>query len=290
MRKTYRKTQIITAAMLTAAFALTGCAGKQPDSGSTKENGTQLQSQNQTQNHEDVSYQAESESNYDSQIQQDTAAGAQSDNSGADSAGQAQADSKTATESAPVEQTPISEPSAPVSQPTQEVQVPVTTPVPSPTTAPTATPTAAPTQAPAVSSQDIVSQANALSAANIAYYNEILDLVNNIRAEAGVSPLTLNTTLCQAATVRAIEMDNTGVFSHTRPDGTDCWSVFKLYGITYRTCGENIAMGQRTPAQVVESWRNSPGHYANMVKAGFGKLGVGMSNSNRIYWVQMFTN
>lgn len=286
MRKTYRKTQIITAAMLAAALALTGCAGEQPDSGSTQENGTQLQSQNQTQKHEDVSYQAESESNYDSQIQQDTATGAQSDNSWADSAGQAQADSKTATESAPVEQTPISEPSATVSQPTQEVQVPVTTPVPSPTTAPTA----APTQAPAVSSQDIVSQANALSAANIAYYNEILELVNNIRAEAGVSPLTLDTTLCQAATVRAIEMDNTGGFSHTRPDGTDCWSVFKLYGITYRTCGENIAMGQRTPAQVVESWRNSPGHYANMVKAGFGKLGVGMSNSNRIYWVQMFTN
>lgn len=277
MRKTYRKTQIITAAILAAALALTGCAGKQPDSRSTQENGTQLQSQNQ----------------------QNPAADTEADNPGTDSAKQAQADSKTAPESAPtpdketsapVEQTPISKPSAPVSQPTQEVQVPVTNPVPSPTTAPTAAPTAAPTLATAASSQDIVSQANALSAANIAYYSEILELVNNIRAEAGVSPLTLDTTLCQAATVRAIEMDNTGVFSHTRPDGTDCWSVFKLYGITYRTCGENIAMGQRTPAQVVESWRNSPGHYANMVKAGFGKLGVGMSNSNRIYWVQMFTN
>lgn len=277
MRKTYRKTQIITAAILAAALALTGCAGKQPDSRSTQENGTQLQSQNQ----------------------QNPAADTEADNPGTDSAKQAQADSKTAPESAPtpdketsapVEQTPISKPSAPVSQPTQEVQVPVTNPVPSPTTAPTTAPTAAPTLATAASSQDIVSQANALSAANIAYYSEILELVNNIMAEAGVSPLTLDTTLCQAATVRAIEMDNTGVFSHTRPDGTDCWSVFKLYGITYRTCGENIAMGQRTPAQVVESWRNSPGHYANMVKAGFGKLGVGMSNSNRIYWVQMFTN
>lgn len=277
MRKTYRKTQIITAAILAAALALTGCAGKQPDSRSTQENGTQLQSQNQ----------------------QNSAADTETDNPGTDSAKQAQTDSKTAPESAPapdketsapVEQTPISKPSAPVSQPTQEVQVPVTNPVPSPTTAPTTALTAAPTQATADSSQDIVSQANALSAANIAYYSEILELVNNIRAEAGVSPLTLDMTLCQAATVRAIEMDNTGVFSHTRPDGTDCWSVFKLYGITYRTCGENIAMGQRTPAQVVESWRNSPGHYANMVKAGFGKLGVGMSNSNRIYWVQMFTN
>ena len=277
MRKTYRKTKIITAAILAAALALTGCAGKQPDSRSTQENGTQLQSQNQ----------------------QNPAADTEADNPGTDSAKQAQADSKNAPESAPapdketsapVEQTPISKPSAPVSQPTQEVQVPVTNPVPSPTTAPTTAPTAAPTQATADSSQDIVSQANALSAANIAYYSEILELVNNIRAEAGVSPLTLDMTLCQVATVRAIEMDNTGVFSHTRPDGTDCWSVFKLYGITYRTCGENIAMGQRTPAQVVESWRNSPGHYANMVKAGFGKLGVGMSNSNRIYWVQMFTN
>lgn len=277
MRKTYRKTQIITAAILAAALALTGCAGKQPDSRSTQENRTQLQSQNQ----------------------QNPAADTEADNPGTDSAKQAQADSKNAPESAPtpdketsapVEQTPISKPSAPVSQPTQEVQVLVTNPVPSPTTAPTTAPTVAPTLATADSSQDIVSQANALSAANIAYYSEILELVNNVRAEAGVSPLTLDMTLCQAATVRAIEMDNTGVFSHTRPDGTDCWSVFKLYGITYRTCGENIAMGQRTPAQVVESWRNSPGHYANMVKAGFGKLGVGMSNSNRIYWVQMFTN
>ena len=277
MRKTYRKMQIIIAAILASALAFTGCAGKQPDSRSTQENGTQLQSQDQ----------------------QNPAADTEADNPGTDSAKQAQADSKTAPESAlapdketsaPVEQTPISKPSATVSQPTQEVQVPVTNPVLSPTTAPTTAPTAAPTQATADSSQDIVSQANALSAANIAYYSEILELVNNIRAEAGVSPLTLDTTLCQAATVRAIEMDNTGVFSHTRPDGTDCWSVFKLYGITYRTCGENIAMGQRTPAQVVESWRNSPGHYANMVKAGFGKLGVGMSNSNRIYWVQMFTN
>ena len=286
MRKTYRKTQIITAAMLTAALALTGCAGKQPDSGSIQENGTQLQSQNQTQSHEDVSYQAQSESTQDSQMQQNPAADTEADNPGTDSAKQAQADSKTAPESEPVGQTPISKPSDTVSQPTQAATAQITTPVPSPTTAPTA----ATTQSPATSTENIVSQANALSAANIAYYNEILDLVNSIRAEAGVSPLTLDTTLCQAATVRAIEMDNTGVFSHTRPDGTDCWSVFKLYGITYRTCGENIAMGQRTPAQVVESWRNSPGHYANMVKAGFGKLGVGMSNSNRIYWVQMFTN
>ena len=270
MRKPYRKTQIITAAILAAALATTGCAGTQTDSRSTQAKCTQLQSRNQ----------------------QNPAADTETDNPGTDSSKQAQADSKTAPESAPapdketsalVEQTPISKPSAPVSQPTQEVQVPVTNPVPSPTTAPTAAPTAAPTQETADSSQDIISQANALSAANIAYYSEILELVNNVRAEAGVSPLTLDMTLCQAATVRAIEMDNTGVFSHTRPDGTDCWSVFKLYGITYRTCGENIAMGQRTPAQVVESWRNSPGHYANMVKAGFGKLGVGMSNSNRIY-------
>lgn len=63
----------------------------------------------------------------------------------------------------------------------------------------------------------------------MSYYNDILTLVNQLRAEAGVQPLTLDTTLCQAATMRAIEIDYSDYFSHSRPDGTSCFTVFNTY-------------------------------------------------------------
>ena len=64
---------------------------------------------------------------------------------------------------------------------------------------------------------ELLEESNAIAAQNIAYYNEVLTLVNEIRAEAGVQPLTLDTTLCQAATMRSLEMNYSQQFSHTRP-------------------------------------------------------------------------
>lgn len=140
----------------------------------------------------------------------------------------------------------------------------------------------------------LLSESNSKAAANMSYYNDILTLVNQLRAEAGVQPLTLDTTLCQAATMRAIEIDYSDYFSHTRPDGTSCFTVFNTYSINYGNCGENIAAGQQTPQAVVTAWKNSEGHYANMISDNYTKLGVGMSNEGvggyGIYWVQLFTN
>jgi uncharacterized protein YkwD len=140
---------------------------------------------------------------------------------------------------------------------------------------------------------ELLEESNAIAAQNIAYYNEVLTLVNEIRAEAGVQPLTLDTTLCQAATMRSLEMNYSQQFSHTRPSGEACFSVFGTYGVGYRTAGENIAAGQRTPESVVNAWKNSEGHYKNMINANFNKLGVGMSNMQMgygIYWTQLFTD
>lgn len=128
----------------------------------------------------------------------------------------------------------------------------------------------------------------------MSYYQEVLNLVNQIRAEKGVAPLTLDTTLCKAASMRALEMDYSGVFSHTRPNGEDCWTALRTYSVSYSSCGENIAAGQATPAQVVNAWKNSSGHYDNMIDASFTKLGVGYSATGigayGHYWCQLFTN
>ena len=121
------------------------------------------------------------------------------------------------------------------------------------------------------------------------YANQVLQLVNQERAKAGLSALTTNSTLTAAANKRAQETKQS--FSHTRPNGTSFSSVLKEYNISYRTAGENIAYGQRTPSEVVNGWMNSPGHRANILNADFNKIGIGVYESNgTIYWSQLFTN
>ena len=116
----------------------------------------------------------------------------------------------------------------------------------------------------------------------------VLELVNAARAENGKSPLTLNTSLCQVAQLRADEIVKS--FSHTRPDGTSCFTALKGAGLSYRTCGENIAAGQGTPAAVMDSWMNSSGHRANILNAQYTAIGVGVyrSASGTLHWVQLF--
>ena len=145
----------------------------------------------------------------------------------------------------------------------------------------------------AATDAELLEESNSVAEANMQYYNEVLTLVNAIREEAGVHPLTLDTTLCQAATMRSLEMSYSRSFSHTRPNGSSCFSVLDTYAVDYSSAGENIAVGYPTPADVVEGWKNSSGHYANMVSASFNKLGVGMSKlqtGSNEYWTQIFTD
>ena len=80
-------------------------------------------------------------------------------------------------------------------------------------------------------------------------------------------------------------------FSHTRPNGSSCFSVVDELGIGYYAIGENIASGYYDAASVSNGWKNSPGHYRNMISTNFGKIGIGVANVNgRIYWTQIFTN
>lgn len=147
-------------------------------------------------------------------------------------------------------------------------------------------------------SEDVNSDYNLLARAQIntvtysAYANEVLRLVNIERANAGAAPLVLDEALCNAANMRAIEMDYSGNFSHTRPDGRDCVTVFSFCEISFYTCGENIAAGYPTPAAVVEGWMNSTGHKANILNAAFTKMGLGYSTGGGgeygHYWAQEF--
>ena len=108
-------------------------------------------------------------------------------------------------------------------------------------------------------SEDVNSDYNLLARAQIntvtysAYANEVLRLVNIERANAGVAPLVLDEALCNAANMRAIEMDCTGVFGHKRPNDHSCFEVYDICNVEWwNACGENIAAGQATPGDVVK--------------------------------------
>lgn len=120
------------------------------------------------------------------------------------------------------------------------------------------------------------------------FQNEVLRLVNVEREKHGLSKLTANSALNNAALKRAGELQQS--FSHNRPDGSSFGTVLKQFNVAYSSAGENIAMNYQSPQAVVDGWMNSPGHRANILNERFNQLGVGVANSNQNYydWVQIF--
>lgn len=121
-----------------------------------------------------------------------------------------------------------------------------------------------------------------------AYSNAVVALVNAERAKAGLSPLTVDTRVAEAAQLRAQEIKKT--FSHTRPDGSSFSTALSQAGVSYRGTGENIAYGQNSPEAVMQGWMNSSGHRANILNKDYTSIGVGhyKDASGTDYWTQLF--
>ncbi|MGN1457877.1 MAG: CAP domain-containing protein [Acutalibacteraceae bacterium] len=115
---------------------------------------------------------------------------------------------------------------------------------------------------------------------------QMVNIVNDERAtNGGHRDLSNRINLNELADIRAKEIAQK--FSHTRPDGSSCFSI--LDDIHYMSAGENIAYGQTSPAEVMNSWMKSSGHRANILSSDFNCIGVGHYKSDGIdYWVQIF--
>ncbi len=179
-----------------------------------------------------------------------------------------------------VSETDVTEPTEEVvettatAETTEAVESSATEPIQA--TEPTATPTPAATATP--------TPAPAVSAPSDPTMLELFNLVNDARVQNGLEPLSWNSALAADAAVRATEISV--VFSHTRPDGSDWWTVD-----SDRMYGENIASGQSTAQEVFNSWWASPGHQANILgnytTCGFA-LYYGGDAGSTYYWVQEF--
>ncbi len=126
-----------------------------------------------------------------------------------------------------------------------------------------------------------------------AWQTEMLDRLNALRAEAGAAPLTLCSRLSTAAGDYARVMAANNHFSHTGPDGSSPGDRVAAAGYGSNvTWGENIAAGYQSVPEVMQGWRDSPGHYANMVRTSFSHVGFGKaelsSSTYGTYWVQNF--
>ncbi len=125
------------------------------------------------------------------------------------------------------------------------------------------------------------------SSSVVSFEQEVIRLVNEIRAENGLRELTYDWELGRVARYKSQDMKDNRYFSHTSPVYGSPFQMMKSFGIGYRSAGENIARGYAAPEAVVDGWMNSPGHRANILNSSFTHIGVGYVAEGR-YWTQMF--
>jgi uncharacterized protein YkwD len=122
---------------------------------------------------------------------------------------------------------------------------------------------------------------------------EVLARVNEARKKAGMAPLRSNARLDQAAQHHAEDMLARGYFAHESPEGKTVRERARAAGYDWRNIGENVAEGQFSVDEVMDTWLHSPGHRGNLLDPEFKELGVGLAlgrsrGTYRAVWVQAF--
>ena len=127
------------------------------------------------------------------------------------------------------------------------------------------------------------------------YENAVAALINSYRVSSGLNAIAYEPTLTYVAKLRSQDLMDRGYFSHYTPEGTTVFNLIRANGITIKIGGENL--GQAMPAEIgspeafLNAWQNSSSHNANMLRAGYNYIGVGMvDNGDRIVVTTVFTN
>lgn len=118
---------------------------------------------------------------------------------------------------------------------------------------------------------------------------EVFNLINQQRANNGLSALKIDVEVQRVARIKAQDMVDNNYFSHNSPIYGTPFNMLKNFGISYKTAGENIA-GNSSNSAAVTAWMNSSGHKANILNSGYNYTGIGVVSSpkyGKIY-VQMF--
>jgi LysM repeat protein len=118
---------------------------------------------------------------------------------------------------------------------------------------------------------------------------DVLQLVNQVRAEYGLPPVAYNSALAAAAQGHANFISSAGVYSHYGVNGSTWQDRAQAAGYP-GWAGENLVGGTGlTPQQGVTWWRNSASHFSNMLNPRWTEAGVGFSVGNgQNFYVMVF--
>jgi uncharacterized protein YkwD len=116
---------------------------------------------------------------------------------------------------------------------------------------------------------------------------DIVDLVNLAREDAGLERLTENDDLKISALDKAQHMKDNDYFDHVSPGGLQPWFFAQKNNYDYKSFGENLAEGYFSADSVHEGWMNSEGHRENILSENFKEIGVAIlefeQNSQKSY-------
>ena len=107
--------------------------------------------------------------------------------------------------------------------------------------------------------------------------SEIIDLSNQSRSKFGLNPLQVNTSLMNAAQMKAEDMKSQHYFAHTAPDGTVAWDYLNKVDYKYSKAGENLAVTNENAQAVIDGWLNSPTHRDNLLNTDYADFGIGLA-------------
>ncbi|MGM0502147.1 MAG: CAP domain-containing protein, partial [Bacillota bacterium] len=118
----------------------------------------------------------------------------------------------------------------------------------------------------------------------------VISLVNQERKKRGLKLYQHNPKVANVAQKKAEDMRNNNYFSHQSPTYGSPFEMLKQFNIKYSAAGENIAKGQKTAQEVMNSWMNSAGHRKNILSQKYTQIGVGLAKNSQgtTHWVQLF--
>ncbi len=126
------------------------------------------------------------------------------------------------------------------------------------------------------------------------FEEQVFQQIHQIRQQYGLGLLRWNCRLITAAQNHSQDMARTRRMSHTGSNGSQLTDRVKRFGYSYSYIAENVAAGQQTPQEVVNSWMNSQGHRRNILSPRVTEMGVGYSyvlgDRYGTYWTQVFGN
>ena len=125
------------------------------------------------------------------------------------------------------------------------------------------------------------------------YASVLVNLTNKDRVLANVNELTVSPLLEKAAQMKANDMAKRSYFAHNTPEGKTPWYWFGEAGYKYKYAGENLAVNFTDSEEVITAWKNSRGHFLNIINPKYTEVGIATSTGvykgrEAVFVVQMF--